>query len=120
MNAVKFGERCKMPTPSQACSPVHGVQEGVETRRLPSRTDEGIVQTTNPRGGESRSGRLSSKSLVRAQPVGQNGFHCTKFDTTLYGAVKPLFHDYILAVYTWACITAVWFISHTIIHRIGP
>ena len=109
-----------MPTPSQACLLCYSMQEGVETRRLPSRTDEGIVQTTNSRGGESRSGRLSSKSLVRAQPVGQNGFHCTKFDTTLYGAVKPLFHDYILVVYTWVCINVLWLTSCIIIHRIGP
>ena len=80
-----------MPTPSQACLLCHSMQEGVETRRLPSRTDEGIVQTTNLAGGESRSGKLSSKSLVRAQPVGQNGFHCTKFDTTLYGPFSRLY-----------------------------
>jgi hypothetical protein len=42
VNALKFGESCRMVTPSQAWK-----QEGVETRRGPTRTVEGIVQTTN-------------------------------------------------------------------------
>jgi len=41
MNVVKVGERFKIPTPSQAQK-----WEGVEARRRPSRTDEGMVQTT--------------------------------------------------------------------------
>lgn len=42
MNVSKFGESLPMVTPSQAL-----IREGVETRHSPSRTDEGIVQTTN-------------------------------------------------------------------------
>ena len=45
----------EMATPSQA-----SIEEGVETRQEPSKAighDEGIVQTTNRQGGESRSGK---------------------------------------------------------------
>lgn len=42
LNVSKFGETFDMATPSQAPQ-----GEGVETRHSPSRTDEGIVQTTN-------------------------------------------------------------------------
>ena len=77
--------------------------EGVETRRRASKVnnyDEGIVQTTNLAGGESRSGKLSSKSLVRAQPVGQNGFHCTKFlYHTIRGCRAPFSRLYFSGIY---------------------
>ena len=61
MNLLKFGETFNMATPSQATK-----VEGVETRREPSRTDEGIVQTTNCKSGENRSGKKISWSLDRA------------------------------------------------------
>lgn len=57
LNTSKFGEPLPMATPSQASDN----EEGVETRHSSSRTDEGIVQTTNNTeccvGGESRSGK---------------------------------------------------------------
>jgi hypothetical protein len=49
-------------------------RERVETRRHPSRTDEGIVQTTKSLKtcSESYSGKLSCGSLVRDQLVTLN------------------------------------------------
>lgn len=43
LNVSKFGESLPMVTPSQAFL----IKEGVETRHSLSRTDKGIVQTTN-------------------------------------------------------------------------
>lgn len=49
VNAVKCQYRAKP------------VREGVETRRQPSRSDEGIVQTTNCKGSENYSGKKISR-----------------------------------------------------------
>ena len=56
-----------MSTPSEACT-----MERVETWRLPCRSHEGKVQTTNNIvGSENYSGKLSSRSLVQIQYVKQ-------------------------------------------------
>lgn len=52
MNVRKFGELFNLITPSQAL-----LKEGVETRHELSRTDKGIVQTTNSNGSENYSGK---------------------------------------------------------------
>jgi hypothetical protein len=57
VNAVKCQYRAKP------------VREGVETRRQPSRTDEGIVQTTNCKGSESYSGKKISRLNRRAGSI---------------------------------------------------
>lgn len=69
LNVSKFGETFDMATPSQAPQ-----GEGVETRHSPSRTDEGIVQTTNNIvGSENYSGK-------KIPPVmGSNPSGSTKF-----------------------------------------
>ena len=55
LNSRKFGETLPMATPSQAVK-----TEGVETRHDSSRTEEGIVQTTNRNGSEN----YSSKKIL--------------------------------------------------------
>jgi len=56
VNALKFGKPCKMAMPSEALK-----RERVETRQGLPKTrkshGEGIVQTTNRKGGESHSGK---------------------------------------------------------------
>lgn len=59
-----------MSTPSEASN-----EERVETWRLPSRTDEDKVQTTNNLiGSENYSGKLSGWSLVQVQYVKQRSY----------------------------------------------
>lgn len=64
MNPLKFGESFA----NGNAEPSLRNKEGVETRRGASRTDEGIVQTTNGNGSES----YSSKKISRLMRAGSN------------------------------------------------